>query len=270
MANRPFGHQESASRIDLVHQIEPLHVDVGDGRELNGAGIVDDDIDAAEFCRGLVQRVAHHGLVADVDDEGQRLAASALDLFGGGIDGAGKFWMRLRCLRGDRDIGAVALGAQRNRQPDAARRAGDEQSLAGKRHARPHFLRERKAAKAARASSDRKRSLKCIASVSTRSTIASRWPRISLRATATAPGGSAAISRAALSAACSTSAASTTLLMRPAALASAADSGRPMTRSSKARTCPISIGASRLDAASGISPRFTNGVANTVPAAATT
>jgi hypothetical protein len=35
--------------------------------------------------------------------------------------------MRALGLGGDRDIGAVAGGAQRDRKPDAARRAGDEQ-----------------------------------------------------------------------------------------------------------------------------------------------
>jgi hypothetical protein len=38
--------------------------------------------------------------------------------------------MRLRGLRGDRDIGAVVCGAQRDRKPNAAACAGDKQRLA--------------------------------------------------------------------------------------------------------------------------------------------
>ena len=123
-------------------------------RELDRAGIVDDDVDAAEFLRRLVERVLHHGFVAHIDNQRQRLAAGALDLFGSGIDGAVKLWMRLGGFRRDGDIGAVARGAQRDRKPDAARRAGDEQCFSGKRHRRPHFLRDRNAENAARASSD--------------------------------------------------------------------------------------------------------------------
>jgi hypothetical protein len=38
--------------------------------------------------------------------------------------------MRLRGFRGNRDVGAVARGAQRDRKPDAAAAAGYEQRLA--------------------------------------------------------------------------------------------------------------------------------------------
>ena len=137
---------------------------VDDRRERDGAGVVDDDVDAAELRRGLVDRLLDVGLVADVDDERQRLAAGALDVLGGGVDGAGELRVRLGGLGRDRDIGAVAGGAQSDRQPDAARGAGDEQGLA-ELHAtslRPHFLRARNAWNAARASSDCRSSAKCI------------------------------------------------------------------------------------------------------------
>ena len=65
--------------------------------------------------------------------------------------------MRLGGLGGDRDIGAVARGAQPDRKPDAARGAGDEQGLSGKRHRRLTSCATRKAANAARASSDCRR-----------------------------------------------------------------------------------------------------------------
>ena len=70
--------------------------------------------------------------VADVDDERQRLAARLLDCFGRGVDGAGKLRMWFDGLGCDCDIGAVAGGAKPNRQPDAARSAGDEQGFSSK------------------------------------------------------------------------------------------------------------------------------------------
>ena len=72
----------------------------------------------------------HLGFVADIAQDRQRLAAGGADLVGGGIDGAFQLRMRLGGLGGDRDIGAVPRGAQRDRQPDAAAAAGYEQRLA--------------------------------------------------------------------------------------------------------------------------------------------
>jgi hypothetical protein len=42
--------------------------------------------------------------------------------------------MRLVALRGNCDIRAIARGAQRNREADPTRRAGDEQRFALERH----------------------------------------------------------------------------------------------------------------------------------------
>ena len=72
---------------------------------------------------------------------------------------------RLNVAPGDRliDIGAVAGGAPRNREPDAARSAGDEEGLAFERHQR-HRLRAKNASKATFASGDFRRSLKILAS----------------------------------------------------------------------------------------------------------
>src|SRR6516165_7404699 len=85
-------------------------------------------------------------------------------------------------------------------------------------------------------------------------------PRVRARESATAPAGSAAISRAAFKPSVSTSSGATTMLAMPNSLACVALSGCPMTRNSNARRWPIRRGASRLEAASGIRPRLTNGV----------
>ena len=117
-----------------MHQVEAAHVGLRDRRELDGAGIVDHDIDAAEMRRGLVERGLHRRFLAHVDLQRQRAAAGLFDLGGGGVDGAFELGMRLDGLGGNRDIGAVAGCFERDRQPDAARAAGDEQGLALQRH----------------------------------------------------------------------------------------------------------------------------------------
>ena len=115
-----LGGQERAARVDLMHQIVALHV--------GGLGPVSWIAEALltqmsmppNAATVLLDRVVDVGLVAHVDDQRQRLAAGLLDLLGGGVDGAGQVLVRLGGLGGDGDVGAVAGGAQRDRQADAA------------------------------------------------------------------------------------------------------------------------------------------------------
>src|SRR5215813_2718064 len=95
-------------------------------------------------------------------------------------------------------------------------------------------------------------------------------PRVRARESATAPAGSAAISRSAFRPSVSTSSGATTMLAMPNSLACVALSGCPITRNSNARRWPIRRGASRLEAASGIRPRLTNGVEKNASEPATT
>ena len=119
----------------------------------------------------------------------------------------GSFGLRRLGLGGDRDIGAVARGAQRDREPDAARGAGDEQRLALERHAlllplagQERFERLPSPPAICRRSLNNRVFLdRC------ERNLARASPRISAREIATAPGGSAAISRAAFIASASTS-----------------------------------------------------------------
>ena len=62
--------------------------------------------------------------VADIADDGQRLAAGLLDLPGRGVDRARQLRVRCRRFCGDDDIGAVACAAQRDGAADAALAAG--------------------------------------------------------------------------------------------------------------------------------------------------
>ena len=81
------------------------------------------------------RRLRHGGLdllvEANVARNGERLSARRLDLRGGGVDRAGNFRVFGDALGGDDDIGAVARGAQRDGEADAAARAGDEEGFSG-------------------------------------------------------------------------------------------------------------------------------------------
>ena len=129
-----LGHHERSARVDLVHQIEPLHVRVGRARELDRACIVHDDVDAAEAGCGLLDRTCDLRFLADVTGNRECFAASLLDLFGGRVNGALKLRVRLVSFRRDRNVCTVARGAERDRETDAARRAGDKEGLSLKRH----------------------------------------------------------------------------------------------------------------------------------------
>ncbi len=115
-----------------MHQVETLHVDLLAAAKGNGAGVVDDNVDAAELPGCRREGLRHLRLVAHVDRQGQGLAAGLLDFARGGENRAWQPGMRLRRLGGDGDIGAVARGAQRDGEADAARGAGDEQGFSGK------------------------------------------------------------------------------------------------------------------------------------------
>ena len=72
----------------------------------------------------------HPKLKGTIYTAAEEVRAGGADLFGGGVNGALESGMRLGGFRGDCDIGAVARGAQCDRQPDAAASAGYEQRLA--------------------------------------------------------------------------------------------------------------------------------------------
>ena len=90
-------------------------------RQVDRAGVVDADVDAAEALDGLRDGAASTCVVvADVADDRQRAAAGRLDLLGRRVDRALELGVRLGGLRDQRDVRAVARGAQRDREADAA------------------------------------------------------------------------------------------------------------------------------------------------------
>ena len=125
-----FRDHERAARVDGMHQVVALHVGGLRIGQRYRAGIVDDNVDAAEFLRRGLQRLPDLGLFADIDEQRQGLAAQSLDVLRGGIDRAGQFGVRLGGFGGHRDIGPVARGTQGNGKANAARGTCNEQGLA--------------------------------------------------------------------------------------------------------------------------------------------
>ncbi|MCY1302962.1 hypothetical protein D9M70_526480 [compost metagenome] len=120
--------------VDLVHQVEALGIQVLDAREADGAGVVDQGIDAAEVRSGLGHGLTHRVLVAHVQLQGQGLAAGRFHFLRHAEDGARELGMGLGALGGDDDVGAIGGGVQGDLAADAAAGAGDEQGFAGKGH----------------------------------------------------------------------------------------------------------------------------------------
>ena len=80
------GEHEGAAHVDVEHQVVALRLEVGDRCEVDRGGVVDHDVDAAELLDGLRDGASTCGVVADVADDRQRLAARRLDLLGGRVD----------------------------------------------------------------------------------------------------------------------------------------------------------------------------------------
>src|SRR6202034_3582236 len=106
--------KKSAAQIYAHHEIETLHGCLKRAAETDGAGVVDQDIDAAEMPDGLLDRPMDLVLEAYVDGQRQRMATRCFDLRRGGVDGAGQLGMRRVSLRGDHDVGSIAGRAQGN------------------------------------------------------------------------------------------------------------------------------------------------------------
>ena len=67
MRDRVFRHHEGPARIDLMHQVEALHLGRLARRQADRARIVDDDVEASEGRDRLVERGLDGLLVTDVD-----------------------------------------------------------------------------------------------------------------------------------------------------------------------------------------------------------
>ena len=120
---------EGAARIDLVHKIEPFHGGLQRPAQADGAGIVDQDVNAPESDRSLVHSGLHGVCVPNVDRQRQRLTAGLLDLLGGCKDGTRQLGMRLPGFGHDHDMGAVTGRPQGDGLANSPAAAGYEQGF---------------------------------------------------------------------------------------------------------------------------------------------
>ena len=133
MRQGSFGQKVGATCVDRVHEIELLHRQVLDWGEVDGAGIVDDDVDPPEGLNGLRDRLGDGFVAADVTDDRQGLAAGRLDLLGRSVDRALELRMGFRGLRQQRDIRPVLGCAQSDRQSDSTAAAAHDDRPSGQR-----------------------------------------------------------------------------------------------------------------------------------------
>src|SRR5262249_39614890 len=113
MAEELAGAQERAARIDRHDLVEGLDTELGDGRDVESRGIVDQELHRPEPLAGGTKEVADIRLDADVPRHGQDSPARlGLDLAPGPLQlGLG--------TAHDRDVGAQRGKAQRAGLADA-------------------------------------------------------------------------------------------------------------------------------------------------------
>lgn len=64
-------HKECAPGVDVLHEVEPLEVRVLGGGQADGAGVVHQDVDAAELLHSLLDSLDHLDFVPHVHDARQ-------------------------------------------------------------------------------------------------------------------------------------------------------------------------------------------------------
>ncbi len=117
---------KGAARVDLVHEIEALQGGFPGPAQIDGTGVVDQNVDAAEMGCGLVRGSLNGIGVPDIDRQRQGLPTGPFNLFGGGVDGARQSWMGLPGFGRDHDIGTVAGCPQGDGLADSPAASSDE------------------------------------------------------------------------------------------------------------------------------------------------
>ena len=132
---------QGAGEVRLQDAAPLLLGEVEDGRALDAARAVDEDVDLPERGEDGVPRLLERGAVGDVGGGADRLPAARLDLLRRRLD-------RLRRARAGHDVGAGLGHAQRERAADPGGAAEDDRHLArqvqrGVTHALPPIARRR-------------------------------------------------------------------------------------------------------------------------------
>ena len=111
--------------VDAHHEVETLGRGLEDGLRPDGAGVVDQNVEAAELGDGALDQVANGVLIAHVGGDCERAPARGADGVRGFVDAAGQAFGGLLALGGHYDIRAFLREADGERLADAAAGAGD-------------------------------------------------------------------------------------------------------------------------------------------------
>ena len=94
--------------VDPHHQVEAFGRRLQDGLQPDGAGVVDQNVEAAELLDGALDQSADGFFVAHVGGDGKGSPAQCADFVGRLMDAAGQAFGGLLALGGDHHIGALA------------------------------------------------------------------------------------------------------------------------------------------------------------------
>ena len=134
-------HHEGAAGVDALHQVVALHVGLGDRRARTALALLTTMSMPPNFAAVLSMAAFTASSSRTSTTRGRAWPPAFSICSRRRVDRAFELGMRRLGLGRDGDIGAVARGPQRDRKPDAARGAGDEQCLALERHRLPHNVR---------------------------------------------------------------------------------------------------------------------------------
>src|SRR5882757_10325564 len=112
--------EEGAARVDLVHQIEALHVGVWSQCRTDGTGVVYQNVDATESLYRMCDSLYHLCVIPNINSQRERAAPGGFNLGRCGVNRAGELGVRLRGLGRDRDVCAIGRSPQGDGQADSA------------------------------------------------------------------------------------------------------------------------------------------------------
>jgi hypothetical protein len=129
---------EGGPDVDLVHQVEARQRRVGDVLPPQRAGVVHEDVDAAELLLGPGDHRVDVLDVADIDAEREHLPAERLDLARDAVDRSGQARLLGLALGRDHHAGALAREGEGHDPADATAGSGDDRDLPGETLRRLH------------------------------------------------------------------------------------------------------------------------------------
>lgn len=125
-----LGDHESASDVDLVHEVVFLHGLVDSSHQVDCRCVVDQDINASEGFHHLRNALLYPLLVTDVALQSEGFAAGLHDVLTSCVDSAWQVGLRSGCFGEDGNVGAVSGTAEADCESNASGSASNDDSLA--------------------------------------------------------------------------------------------------------------------------------------------